>query len=80
MSRPKNREPKPVNAAKPARVTPIDQLPDLFADPGYRRHTLEQIRAHDIKDWHAYWGSTPMTVRRELIQEAWLGAVSGDAA
>ena len=73
-------EPEPVRAAKVDRFTLVGDLTDQWAEPGYRRRTLDQIRLHDIKDWHSYWGSTPMAVRRELIQEAWLGAISDDAA
>jgi hypothetical protein len=73
-------EPEPVKRAKADRFTPVDQIKDRFADPGYRRYVLSQVRAHDVKAGDNFWGRTPMDVRRQLIQEAWLGPASGDVA
>ncbi len=35
------------------------------------------IREYGIEEWHNYWASTSLEVRRELIAEALLGQIEG---
>ena len=60
------------------RVRPLFEGVDWWTVPEKRAHVVEQIRAHDIKDWHGYWGArTPMRgVRKELIAEAYARSVA----
>ncbi len=59
---------------------PVPRLRALFGGvdwwtvPEKRAYAVKQIRDHEIKEEHNYWGSerwTPMRVRKELIAAAY---------